>query len=239
MSMTKEALQYVVGLGKTEVMEVNGQSYATSELYRVKGLQPAAIKATTLTALVDYIKSGMDKKFSEKLLIHVVSPNTVVLLSELRGDMAREAYMECNALLPSINLGSFMEVEKFNIMLQSTFVAGEDKEIVLRVVGNVTDNVVKDTSDDGVSQAVTIKTGLAQKGYVLVPNPAQLATYRSFPEIEQVASKFVFRMRQGRDNPEAALFEADGGAWRNEAMFRIKDYLTQELEGIENIEVVC
>lgn len=241
MDTTKEALQYVVGLGKAEVIDVKGHKYSTVALERIIDPAPAAIKATTLTSMVDYIKSKIDNKFSDKLLIHVVSPSKVVLLSELRVDEARETYMEVNALTPDIYFGSFMDVEKFNIMLQSTFVsnADDDKEIVLKVVGNVTDNVVKDTSDDGISQAVTIKTGLAKKGDVLVPNPVNLAPYRSFPEITQVETPFVFRMRQGRENPEAALFEADGGAWRNECMNRIKEYLKANLNQVENIEIIC
>ena len=239
MDTTKEALQYVVGLGKAEIIEVNGHNYSTVALERVTNPTPAALKATTLTSMIDYIKSKMDKKVSEKLLIHVVSPSKVVLQSELRADEMRETYMEVNALLPEISFGYFMDVEKFNIMLQSTFVATEDKEIVLKVVGNVTDNVVKDTSDDGISQAVTIKTGLAKKGDVLVPNPVNLAPYRSFPEIQQVETPFVFRMRQGRENPEAAIFEADGGAWRNECMLRIKDFLSKNLSDIKDVEIIC
>jgi len=48
-------------------------------------------------------------------------------------------------------------------------------------------------------------------------------------EIEAVkASKFVFRMQNG---PRAALYEADGGAWRLAAMKNIKAYLENELQG--------
>ncbi|KHO31340.1 hypothetical protein OR63_10900, partial [Clostridium tetani] len=82
--------------------------------------------------------------------------------------------------------------------------------------------------DDGVSQAATIKTGVASVNEVKVPNPVVLAPFRTFPEIEQPESKFIFRMQSG---PRAALFEADGGAWRNEAMIKIKAYLEEQLKG--------
>ncbi len=52
-------------------------------------------------------------------------------------------------------------------------------------------------------------------------------------EVEQPESKFVFRMRKGVDGPEAALFEADGGAWKIEAMKRIKEYLEGQLQGTD------
>jgi len=65
---------------------------------------------------------------------------------------------------------------------------------------------------------------------IKVPNPVVLAPFRTFREIAQPESKFVFRMQQG---PRCALFEADGGAWRLEAMKRSKAYLEEELEGLE------
>jgi len=44
-------------------------------------------------------------------------------------------------------------------------------------------------------------------------------------------------MRAG-DLPCFALFEADGGAWRIEAMKRIKAYLEDNLKEIENVVVL-
>ncbi|OSA97223.1 hypothetical protein B2H85_16310, partial [Clostridium botulinum] len=62
-----------------------------------------------------------------------------------------------------------------------------------------------------------------------------LAPYRTFPEVQQPTSKFIFRMQQG---PKAAIFEADGGAWRNQAMQSIKAYLQEELKEIQNINII-
>ncbi|MEB9782308.1 hypothetical protein P4K16_30685, partial [Bacillus cereus] len=57
-------------------------------------------------------------------------------------------------------------------------------------------------------------------------NPVQLSPYRTFVEVEQPESKFVFRMREGA---RCGLFEADGGAWKLEAMNNIKEYLKEAL----------
>ncbi|MGV8103295.1 hypothetical protein ACE15I_33430, partial [Bacillus thuringiensis] len=75
-------------------------------------------------------------------------------------------------------------------------------------------------------QAVTVKTGVASRGNAKVPNPVQLSPYRTFVEVEQPESKFVFRMREGA---RCGLFEADGGAWKLEAMNNIKEYLKEAL----------
>ncbi|MEB9817123.1 hypothetical protein P4K18_27225, partial [Bacillus cereus] len=100
------------------------------------------------------------------------------------------------------------------------------RDIVLQVVGTVVENDVKEIGDDGVSQAVTVKTGVASRGNAKVPNPVQLSPYRTFVEVEQPESKFVFRMREGA---RCGLFEADGGAWKLEAMNNIKEYLKEAL----------
>lgn len=233
--MLKEALQYLISLGEVKTLEINGQTYATKDLDMVSVPKPSALVTTTLTAMVDYLKTDMDKKYSERLLIHVKAPDEVVLYSELRGDADREIYMKCEALTPDINFEKFIDTEKFNIMLQSSFVRNEDCSILLQVVGNVKDEAVKETGDDGVTQVVTMKTGVAQVQPVKVPNPVALAPFRTFPEIDQVESKFIFRMQEG---PKAAIFEADGGAWRNETMARIKSYLEEQLQGLNNIKVI-
>ena len=47
-------------------------------------------------------------------------------------------------------------------------------------------------------------------------------------EIEQPVSEFIFRMAE-KQGITCALFEADGGAWKNAAMQNIKKYLEFEL----------
>lgn len=229
--MIQKAIEYIVNLGKKgEIVEVNGHKYSTGNLNLITLPEPVAVKTTTLTALVDYLKSGFDDKFG-KLIIHVVSPSKVNLLSELRGDKEREIYMTCEALTPNnIYFDRFMDTEQFNIMLQSSFVSNDDRSLLLKVTGCVKEEAIKQVGDDGVSQAATIKTGVASVNDVVVPNPVILAPYRTFPEIIQPESRFIFRMQSG---PRAALYEADGGAWRNKAMSSIKEYLEEALNGVD------
>lgn len=234
-NMIKDAIQYIVKLGKRETVEVDGLKYTTDSLDLIQTPIAKAMEVTTLRGLVDYIKSNADKKASDKLIIHIKSPSQVVLRSELNNQRERENYVVCNALLPRIEFDRFLSTDKFNILLQSAFVENDDRGILLKVAGNIQESAVKQVGDDGVTQAVTMKTGVATLQDVIVPNPVVLAPFRTFNEIEQPESKFVYRMEEG---PRCALFEADGGAWRNEAMFRIKEFLNKELEKINNIEII-
>jgi hypothetical protein len=120
-------------------------------------------------------------------------------------------------------------------MLQSSFVDNNDKGLLLKVTGCVKESMIKEVGDDGISQAATIKTGVASVNDVVVPNPVILAPYRTFPEIDQPTSRFIFRMKDG---PRAALYEADGGAWRNAAMEMIKEYLQNKLSENTNIKII-
>lgn len=108
-------------------------------------------------------------------------------------------------------------------------VDAQDRAKLLALVGNVKDSSVRTVGDDGITQTTTVKTGVATVADVMVPNPVTLSPYRTFAEVEQPASNFVFRMRSGNDEPAAALFEADGGAWRIEAIANIRQWLELHL----------
>lgn len=234
----KQALEYLVKLGeeKEPILELDQGTYSRVDLTRINRPIAADIEISTLTGIVDYIKSNVDKLDTE-LLLHVESYNKVVLYSPLNEDRKRETYLIARAQLPNnITYGSFLDTERFNIMLQSAFTVQGDKEILLKYTGLIKDEAVKTTGDDGISQAVTIKTGVASVGQAVVPNPVTLAPYRTFVEVEQPTSKFIFRMQDG---PRAALFEADGGAWKNEAIQRIKAYLEINLEGYKNVKIIA
>jgi hypothetical protein len=58
----------------------------------------------------------------------------------------------------------------------------------------------------------------------------ELRPYRTFREIEQPASKFVLRVKRGGEGqkPGCALFEADGGFWKLEAIENIRKYIASK-----------
>ena len=236
--INQEALEYLVGLGekKDPIVKLEQGTFTKESLSRVKEARAAVLTVSTLTGLVDYIKSDLDK-LPEKLLIQVISPRKVALYSPLNADREREQYISAEAILPdNVVYDRFIGAEQFNIMLQSAFVDVGTKSALLKYTGLIQDEAVKTTGDDGVSQQVTVKTGVASVGQAIVPNPVELAPYRTFPEVEQPISKFIFRMQEG---PRAALYEADGGAWRNKAILSIKEYLQEELKELENIEIIA
>ena len=236
--MNKEAMEYLVNLGENDdpIIQLAQGTYSRVGLSRVTEPIANALTVSTLTGLVDYIKGNVDKLKGE-LLIQVKSQDEVRLYSPLNEDKERELYIKAEAILPNnVRYDQFIDTERFNIMLQSSFVDAGDKKALLQYTGLVQDENVKSIGDDGVSQQVTVKTGVASVGQAIVPNPVSLAPYRTFPEVEQPISKFIFRMKEG---PSAAIYEADGGAWRNEAIKNIKEYLEEQLKEVKNIKIIA
>ena len=239
MDMTRDALQYVVGLKTAEVLDINGGKYVDKNVHRVdKELRASAIQMNTLTSLVDYLKAGVDS-MADKMLVQVVSPMKVRVLSMLDADRKREELVDVEARIPDFEYGRYMGNERFIIALQSKFINNHDRALLLQFAGTVKDESIAPYGDDGVTQKATIKTGITSVGDSVVPNPVKLRPFRTFIEVEQPESAFVFRMRQAEGHGvECAIFEADGGAWKNAAMKSIKEYLQYELAELPQFTVI-
>ena len=189
------------------------------------------IRATTLTSLVDYIRERRDE-LRDKMIIHVVSPTEVLMSSGLTEERDRETLFCAEAQLPRFEYGCEYGQEAFLISMQSCFAPSEDRESVTMLASNIVNSQEETYSDDGISQQAVIKTGIASKGKALVPNPVTLIPYRTFLEVPQPASDFVFRINEGTRGPAFKLVEADGGLWKAQAMENIRRYLTEALAAI-------
>lgn len=226
--MLKEFLEHILKIQNPEIMPVDGRNYSTKPLSPVLEPMASTVKVATLTGLVDYLKSGVDVVSPlDDMLLHVEDHATVHLLSAVTGQFRqREVLMTAKADLLQMQFNAWIDSERFNIFMQACFLDDGDRAAILKVVGNISEGTVRNTDDDGVSQEVTIKTGIARVGAAKVPNPVTLRPYRTFNEVEQPSSQFVFRMKEG---PACMLVEADGGAWRNKARKNIKAFLEFEL----------
>lgn len=240
--MIKEALQYLVELGKAEEHTINGDTYSDKPLHRIDMYIPKAnaIEMHTLTSLVDYIKSDVDE-MSKKMIVEVASPTKVNLYSQLDYNRDREKLVSVSARVPEFSFNNFMDQEKFCINLQSKFIDDlqTDRSLILKFAGTVEAGTVAEYGDDGITQKATVKTGIASKGDAIVPNPVKLRPYRTFLEVEQPISEFIFRMKQDKyDGINCAIFEADGGAWQIAATKAIKEYLQFELADMPQFTVI-
>lgn len=232
--MIREAIDKILSLSGIHTEEIGDQVFTNSEIKRVSDALTDTLKVRNLQGVVDYLTNNFDQKLP--VIVHVLSPTQVNVVTGFNRDLNRSTLIEASAMLPEINFGRFHDIESFNILLQSCFVDSEIRSRLLSIVGNVVDEKVVTVGDNGTSQQVTAKAGIATVEPVVLPNPVHLKPFRTFVEVEQPESAFVFRMKDG---PSAALFEADGGAWKLDAIERIKLYFDDQLdELITNGQVV-
>ena len=239
----KQAIEFIAGLAvkaeKPETIEINGRTYCTKNLTRYdKPPKAEPIRATTLTSLVDYIKESR-QELRERMIIQVVSATEVTLYSGLLPERDRETLFEVNALLPHFEYGREYEQEAFLVSMQSCFAPSTDREAVTVLASNIVNTQQATYSDDGITQQAVIKTGITTKENALVPNPVKLIPYRTFLEVEQPASEFVFRISEGRGGaPTFKLVAADGGLWKSQAVDNVKGYLMEKLADIPDREKI-
>lgn len=244
-------VEYLVKIGQekraaeeaVQVLEINGEKWTAykGRLERVKPPhpeKPEVFKAFSLSGLVDFIKADVDRIFEEDMphIVRVVSPKRVEVLSPMIGPYhERFLEAECDALVPDIPFGRFQGVDEFQIMLQSRFEDSANRALVLQLSGSLRTEQENKIADDGVSQKVTIKRGVATADDVTVKNPVVLKPLRTFYEVAQPESPFILRFNE---NANAALFEGDGGAWKLRAVENIRAWLAGKLEGC-NVVVIA
>lgn len=235
----KDALQYAVKLREEQdVLFYNEEkTYYDRNKADLKEIEPIkyadTLQVSSLTSLVLFLSERFRAEpKSGKLLIHVESPTKVVVYSELNSDRKRESLIKAQALLDKFPYGRFQDSEDFIINVQSLIQRDLDAEAILKCASAIRIEGGGDLVDNGVSQVASVKMGAATIEKAEVPSPATLRPYRTFLEVEQPSSPFVFRINK---DGACALFEADGGLWKNIAMSNISEFLSNGLkEELEN-----
>lgn len=230
----KDALEYAVDLAQEQTVIIensDGKEFYDRNKYsltEVDGIKYAkTLEVHTLTGLVGFLKEKFDGEIlGEKLLIHVASPEEVSVYSVLNEERKRESVIMASAVMKRYPYGMFLDSETFIINIMSFFERDNNSEAIRKCASAIRIEGGGDLVDNGVSQIVSVKQGAATVGHAEVPSPIELRPYRTFLEVEQPQSPFVFRIdKEGR----CALFEADGGMWRNHAIENIVNYLYEEL----------
>lgn len=230
--LDKESLQYLTDLRQVPTVTViDGRTYVIhptagegeSKVDAMPEPVDDTLQVSTLQGLRDLIASNFESHaYETSSLLHVVSHEQVNLILKV-SDLWGRRLVIASAKLPKVDgfkFATYMDHESFTVALLSQFVETEDRAYLLRISANIGDEAVKNSSDDGISQMVSVRKGVTLKGTEVLRNRVKLAPYRTFREIDQPASDFIFRVRRpDREGgiPELALFEADGGAWKLEA----------------------
>lgn len=189
---------------------------------------PDTLQLHSLDALVTMVKTEASH-MAEPLYITIPNHLTVRCFGKPEPDARyfRQSYYEAKATdVPGFQDG-FREQEKAIIELRSRFAPSEGVDYLLDLLSRISKDSCVTTNDNGISQTVEARQGVALKASVQVRPRVSLRPFRTFQEVEQPESEFLLRLdEEGR----IGLFEADGGMWKLTARRTVRAFLESALE---------
>jgi hypothetical protein len=232
--MLAEFVQKLVSLAEPHYREEDGRLYVSRQMAELMPPVVTPIQVQTLAGFRDLFKLHDPNDAPAVILIQ--DYGTVSLIAKQVDEWRRRAVF-VKAVLPSdtprFRFGSFLDPEEFLIGLMTLFDHAEydiDHKKIVKLVSSLAAEAVTISNDDGVSQQVVTRQGMVTKNEEKISPRVNLSPFRTFREVEQPSSEFVLRLRgRSAQMPVCALFEADGGVWKDEAVKNIREYFAKEL----------
>lgn len=224
--MLAEAIKKIIEVSTPDDIRVGKEHYWTGSLAPFTVEKPVAktIELHSLDALVKLIKN--DALHTDRVFVDVKDATNVRVFTQMDDDHEREVLYAASADVPGFSDG-YREYEKFVIELRSRFIRNAGSAYLLDLLSKIDVTEGASSQDNGVTQQVVVRSGIALKEGVTVKPIVALRPYRTFMEVEQPESEFLVRVdRTGC----VGLYEADGGMWQQAAKRNIADWLSAEME---------
>ena len=229
----REFIEKIEDMTGPKVIVTQQGAFADKHLYRVENKLADTIVLSSLSGLAEMIKQEMSE-YNLPLFVRATSAERVHVFGAIRDDMQRERPFTAEAKFIDFDFNEYISIENMIICLKSRFAPTEDRDYLVQLLGNITDQQSVQTKDDGITQSATVKSGIQLIGEQRIKPIVTLKPYRTFLEVEQPESDFLIRLKDGR----AAPFEADGGAWEREAVKNVADKLRELLEDVPNVHII-
>lgn len=225
--MDKSFLEKLERMAEPHIVEVNAFNYTDKDLSVVETPRVSTLEFNTIRGMTELIKREFGA-FDEAVIVNVRNHKTVEAHSGINMcDRTRENPYVSTAELINIPFDKWLPYEDMMIMLKSRFVETPELLQVVQLLGTITNEKSAQAVDDGFTQTVVVRKGIALKDNKVVKPIVKLKPYRTFNEVAQPESEFLLRLSE---NGTVALFEADGGAWKLEARRNIANYIREELK---------
>jgi hypothetical protein len=228
----KEAIQkieqLVVEAQDNKLFKLGDRDYTTENMMPIVPPRASAIGISSLTGLIDWYEKEMRSR--DDVIIHVKNEGTIRVSREPDALWKDREYFAEVSPLPynDFSFNIFQTIETTIIELQSKFVETPERNKVIDFISKITANEVVTAEDDGTAQKVVAKNEIGRLDQQKFSPIVKLKPYRTFREVDQPESRFLLRLKQQEKSlPIVALFEADGGEWRNVAVQNIAKFLRQ------------
>ena len=235
--MLKQFAQFLSEMKETKIFEVDGKNFTNDpDLEEIIPHvdRPSLMTVSSLDAVCKLVRTEIERNVCP-LFVCAEKYNEVAVYSTYRDDYTRDTIYMARADAPGLSLG-WKSQQEMIIALQSLVIPTESSAELLNMLKSMTDESSVTSRDNGVTQEVTVKTGVSLAKTVQVKPRVKLTPFRTFLEISQPESEYLVRVDKGN---QIGLFEADGGIWKLEAKKSIAMYFERELADlIEDGKVV-
>ena len=227
--MLAKMIDKIVSLKETKTFEIGGQTYTDGHLTMVPIHvdRPECITVSGLDGICQLIRTEL-AKVGTTVLVQAKSYKTVEVMTTYLDDFSRNILYRAEADVPGLRTG-FRDRETALIELRSLFIPGEGTAYLLDLLSRMTDENSVSTQDNGVTQTVEARQGIALKERVEIRPRVVLQPFRTFLEVDQPESEFLLRVDAEKG---IGLFEADGGVWKLEAKKNIASYFAKNLSDL-------
>ena len=236
--MLKEALEYIVALRTPTQVVVEERLYSDKTLHPVQVELPEPLGVNTLSGFIDAVGMCLDGHTADDSFIHVEDEVTAALVSVDTDDWNRRAShvtARCDTT-HHFAFNQYHDPEAFVIALQVNFTAAGDRDKLVKLCQSLASENVATAEDDGISQTAIVRKGAALKASAKIDPRVALAPYRTFREVSQPVSDFLFRLKSREGQPPlCALFEADGGQWKIDAAEAVRAYIAGKLAAFRTV----
>jgi hypothetical protein len=214
---------------RPETIEIDSKTYKCAGYHPALDEYPSCLGINNLTGIVDYLNDAPENW--KDTFIHVEDFDKAVLYQAMEGDFnQRIAIVAASSRPCQFPFGRKMDVEEFIISLHGMFIPNLDRDYLLKLVSGIKIDASANITDDGISQTVAAKQGVSSLiTEIAIKNPIELQPFRTFNEVEQPASQFIFRLGKNNDTAVCSLHECDGEAWKQGAIQNIKGFFNKQL----------
>ena len=228
--MLKAFVEKIAELAKPLIHEVDGQIFSNQELVHVADRKPMprCIDLTGLDSVCKMVRNEAEH-VDLKIFVQVKDYKSVSVFTELDADEDRLYLYKCCADTPEVTMGCFMDYEKAIIELRSLYIPNSGTSYLLQLLGSISNESKVTTSDNGVTQKVEAKSGIALSSMVEIEPRVSLQPFRTFVEVAQPESEFLLRIN---DRGQIGVFPADGGVWKLEATRNVAAYFEDKLKDL-------
>ena len=231
--LDRSFIEKIENMAETKILNVRGREFSTKPIHRIDSPECETLEISSLDSLMTLINTEK-KNITSQILVIVEGPDAVSVKTGFFGNKQRDTLYRAKAEIPHIHFGVYIPIEEMIITLKSKFEETEDREYLIGLLGNITDEQSITSTDDGITQQATVRSGIQLKQKENIRAIVTLKPYRTFTDVEQPQSEFLIRLKNG----QAALFEADGGAWRKEARHKVADYLGMNFKEMSGVVIV-